>query len=179
MGVASWISPKATKGRRSAIEGRGLFAVEPIAAGEVVAVKGGHIITRAQLHAHEDVTGNSDIRIAEDLYLAALHADEYEAVMLFLNHSCTPNVGVRGNVVFVAMREIAAGEELTIDYAMIDGDAADRMECRCGTPACRGVITGGDWRRPELQARYGEYFSWYLLERIRRDRGEAARERGV
>ena len=167
MGVASWVSPKTIKGRRSAIEGRGLFATAPVAAGEVVAVKGGHIITREQLRAHEHIIGNSDIRIAEDLYLAALDAHEYEAVMLFLNHSCEPNVGVRGNVVFVAMRPIAAGEELTIDYAMIDGDPDDRMACRCGTPSCRGVVSGGDWRRPELQARYGDFFSWYLLERIR------------
>jgi SET domain-containing protein len=174
MSVASWISPKTSKGRASAIEGRGLFAIEPIAAGEIVAVKGGHIITRAQLLANEHITGNSDIRIAEDLYLAALSPDEYEAVMLFLNHSCEPNVGVQGNVVFVAMKDIAAGEELAIDYAMIDGDPADQMECGCGTPSCRGVVTGGDWRRPELQARYGGYFSWYLLERIRRSRsGEA------
>ena len=168
MSVASYTSPKTMKGRRSEIEGRGLFAVEPIAAGEVVAIKGGHIITRRQLVEHADVIGNSDIRIAEDFYLAALHEDEYEQVMLFLNHSCEPNVGVRGNVIFVAMRDIAAGEELTIDYAMIDGDPSERMTCRCGTPSCRGIVTGGDWQRPELQARYGDYFSWYLLERMRK-----------
>ena len=46
MSVSSYTSPKTVKGRQSAIEGRGLFAVEPIAAGEVVAIKGGHIITR-------------------------------------------------------------------------------------------------------------------------------------
>ena len=67
-----------------------------------------------------------------------------------------------------AVEPIGAGEELTIDYAMIDGDPDDRMECRCGTPACRGVVSGGDWRRPDLQARYGDFSSWYLLERIRR-----------
>ena len=113
MDVASYISTKASKGRASTIEGRGLFAVAPITVGEVVAVKGGHIVTRAQLAEHAAVIGNSDVRIAEDLYLAALHPEEYEAVMLFLNHSCEPNVGVRGNVVFVAMRDVAAGEELT------------------------------------------------------------------
>jgi uncharacterized protein len=168
MAPASWISPKASKGHTSAIEGRGLFAVEPITAGEVVAIKGGHIITRDQLLANEHITGNSDIRITEHHYLAALHPDEYEAVMLFLNHSCEPNVGVQGNVVFVALSDIDAEQELTIDYAMIDGDPADTMDCRCNTPSCRGVVSGGDWQRPELQARYGQFFSWYLLERIRR-----------
>jgi uncharacterized protein len=69
-------------------------------------------------------------------------------------------------VVFVAMRDIATGEELTIDYAMIDDDDAE-MRCRCGQPACRGTVTGQDWRRPDLQAKYGEYFSWYLRQKMR------------
>lgn len=37
-----------------------------------------------------------------------------------------------------------------------------------GTAAGRGTISGRDWQRPELQQRYGEYFSGYLLRRIRR-----------
>ena len=40
------------------------------------------------------------------------------------------------------------------------------MECRCGADTCRGTIGGRDWQRPELQRRYGEYFSWYLQRRI-------------
>lgn len=48
------------------------------------------------------------------------------------------------------MRDIAAGEELTIDYAMIEDDETE-LECRCGQVFCRGTITGRDWRRPELQ----------------------------
>ena len=174
MGVSSYISPKTDKGGRSAIEGRGLFAAAPIAAGEVVAIKGGHIVTRQELAKQVAAVGNSDVRIAEDFYLAALHEDEYEAVMLFLNHSCEPNVGVHGNVIFVAMREIAPREELTIDYAMIDGDPAEPMTCNCGTPSCRGVVSGDDWRRPDLQARYGDYFSWYLVERMRADQERSA-----
>ena len=47
--VSSWITPKAHKGVRSDIAGRGLFAVEPISADEIVAVKGGHIVTTPQL----------------------------------------------------------------------------------------------------------------------------------
>gem|GEM_PF-568947 len=75
-----------------------------------------------------------------------------------MNHSCEPNVGLRGNVLFVAVRAIAAGDELTIDYAMID-DEDGEMACRCGTAGCSGTISGRDWRHPELQIRYGPYFS--------------------
>jgi SET domain-containing protein len=85
--------------------------------------------------------------------------------MLFINHSCEPNVGFAGNILLVAMRDIDPGEELTTDYALFD-DYDGEMQCRCGTASCRGTIGGRDWQRPELQRRYGNYFSWYLLRRL-------------
>jgi hypothetical protein len=48
---------------------------------------------------------------------------------------------------------------------MVDDDDC-QMNCQCGQPACRGVITGRDWRRADLQAKYGSYFSWYLLQKM-------------
>ncbi len=164
--VSSYISPKAVKGRPSGIEGRGLVAVEPFAKDELVAIKGGHIVDTATLRSLPSELQNSDVQIADDFHLVALEDAEYEPVMLFLNHSCEPNVGFAGNVVLVAMRDVAAGEELTTDYALFD-DYEGSMECRCGTPSCRGTIGGRDWHRPDLQRRYGPYFSWYLLRRFR------------
>lgn len=166
--MKSWFSPK-TERRDSAIEGRGLFAVAAIDAGEIIAVKGGAIIDAATLQRISAEVSPAEIQIEDDLYIAPLHADQVEENMLRLNHSCSPNVGVRGQVTFVAMRDIAAGAELTIDYAMIDGDPAERMDCACGAPACRRVITGNDWQRPELQQRYAGYFSRYLQERVERE----------
>ncbi len=49
--VASWITPKARKCVPSLIEGRGVHALESIAAGEVVAVKGGHIVDQATVES--------------------------------------------------------------------------------------------------------------------------------
>jgi uncharacterized protein len=159
--VSSYITPKASKGPPSAIDGRGLAAVAHIARDEIVAIKGGHIVSTATLHALPERLQNSDIQIAGGFHLVALDEAEYEGVMLFINHSCEPNVGFGGNVVLVAMRDISAGEELTTDYALFD-DYDGTMECRCGTTSCRGTVTGRDWRRPDLQRRYGPYFSWYL-----------------
>jgi len=164
--VSSYISPKAVKGGPSGIEGRGLVAVEPFAQDELVAIKGGHIVDTATLRSLPSELQNSDVQIADDFHLVALEDAEYEPVMLFLNHSCEPNVGFAGNVVLVAMRDVAAGEELTTDYTLFD-DYEGSMECRCGTPSCRGTIGGRDWQRPDLQRRYGPYFSWYLLRRFR------------
>ncbi len=162
---STWITAKAVKGAPSGIAGRGLVAVERISRGEVVAVKGGDVVTEEQLRTLPARLQNSAVQITDDLHLAALTDDAYEAVMLSLNHSCEPNVGFGGNVVLVAMRDVDAGEELTTDYALFD-DYEGAMECTCGTPSCRRRIDGRDWRRPELQDRYRGWFSWYLQRRI-------------
>jgi uncharacterized protein len=163
--VSSHISPKAVKGQPSGIAGRGLVAVAPIAKDEIVAIKGGHLVDTATLDALPERLRNSDVQVADGFHLVALDEAEYEPVMLFINHSCEPNVGFAGNIVLVAMRDVAAGEELTTDYALFD-DADDPMTCNCGAPSCRGTISGRDWQLPELQRRYGSYFSWYLLRRF-------------
>jgi uncharacterized protein len=165
MTPSSWITPKAAKGVDSAIAGRGLVATAAIGKGEVVAVKGGHIVSTAALRSLSDRLQNSEIQITDDLHLAALADDEYESVMLFINHSCDPNVGFAGNIVLVAMRDVQPGEELTTDYALFD-DYNGSMPCRCRAPRCRGVISGRDWQRPDLQLRYRGYYSWYLERRI-------------
>src|SRR5215469_4279850 len=167
MTPSSWITPKAAKGVGSEIAGRGLVATEAIGKGEVVAVKGGHIVSTATLRSLSDRLRNSEIQITDDLHLVALADDEYEPVMLFINHSCDPNVGFAGNIVLVAMRDIQPGEELTTDYALFD-DYDGSMPCQCRTPSCRGTIGGRDWQRPDLQRKYGSYFSSYLLHRLAR-----------
>ncbi|MGH3280198.1 MAG: SET domain-containing protein [Trebonia sp.] len=163
--VSSYITPKARKGDVSAIQGRGLVAVAPIAAGELVAIKGGHIVSTATLASLPERLRNSEVQITDGFHLAAVDEAEYEAVMLFLNHSCEPNVGFAGNTALVAMRDISPGEELVTDYALFD-DCDETMHCQCGTPSCRGMVSGRDWRRPDLQRKYGGYFSSYLQRRF-------------
>jgi uncharacterized protein len=93
---------------------------------DLVAVKGGHIVSTARLRSLSDRLQNSGIQITDDLHLPALADDEYA---------------------------------LFDDY---DGS----MPCQCGTADRRGVITGHDWQRPDLQRKYRGYFSWYLQRRI-------------
>jgi uncharacterized protein len=162
----SHISPKATA-RKSSIHGMGLFAVAAITEGEIVCVKGGYIFNRQTLQSMPDWYRAAEIQIADDLFIGPFAEDERTGSMIFSNHSCEPNIGVRGQVVFVAMRDIETGEELTHDWATTDDDDYE-MECRCGAASCRKVITGQDWRRKDLQERYRGYFSWYLTEKIKR-----------
>ena len=163
----SYISPKA-KVAPSPIHGRGLFAAEPITRGEVVCVKGGHVFDRRRLEELTPRLGPAEIQIGEDLFIGPVDDAEREGSMIFSNHSCEPNVAVRGEITFVALRDIAAGEELTHDWATTDDDTYE-MECRCGSENCRRRITGQDWRRPELQRKYRGYISWYLVEKIERE----------
>ena len=102
--------------------------------------------------------GDTAVRLGRAYY-------QYEPIMLFLNHSCEPNVGFAGNVVLVAMRDIGPCEELSTDYALFN-DHDEAMRCQCGTRSCRGTISGHDWQRPDLQRKYGSYFSAYLQRRI-------------
>ena len=173
--VRSWITPKAAKGGASAIEGRGVHAVEAIAGGEVVAVKGGHIVDGPAVAGLPKAIRDSAFPIGPDLFLAALTLGEYEGVMMRVNHSCQPNVGMGGNVLLVAMRDIAAREELTIDYALFLGDPGFSMTCRCGTAACRGVVRGTDWMRTDLRERYRGSFSWWLQHKIAQTQDQPSR----
>jgi SET domain-containing protein len=163
----SFLSSK-SEVRASPIHGRGLFAREDIFKGEIVAIKGGHVFDRQMLSRLSPVLGPAEIQIADDLYIGPTTTEERESSMIFSNHSCDPNLGVEGQIVFVAMRDIEADEELTHDWAMTDsGDY--QMTCNCGAACCRKTITGRDWTRKDLQERYRGYFSWYLERRISRD----------
>lgn len=160
----TFFSPKVEK-RQSRIEGRGLFAREAIAAGEIVVVKGGYILTKAQRDRIGKALGPAEIQITEELFIGPATRRQREAGMMHLNHSCEPNLGLQGQVVYVALRDIAIDEEFTFDYAMTDDEPCE-MQCRCGSPSCRGTITGRDWLRPEIQAKYDGYFSWFIQRRI-------------
>jgi len=161
----SYRSPK-TEVRESKIHGRGLFAKADIAKDDVVAVKGGHIVDRETLRREITPTlGPVEIQIGDDLFITPVTDEERELSMLYSNHSCDPNLGIRGEITFVAMRDIRASEELTHDWAMTDDDDYS-IECKCGAPNCRKILTGKDWQRPELQERYAGYFSGYLVKKI-------------
>jgi hypothetical protein len=70
-----------------------------------------------------------------------------------VNHSCDPNLGWSTDGL-VAMHDVAAGTELTTDYALSISDPGYLLRCHCQTYRCRQLVTGDDWRIPELQRRY-------------------------
>jgi hypothetical protein len=160
----SYRSPK-TQVRASPIHGRGLFATRTIRAGEVVAVKGGHILDRRALRRSPARGAAAYIQIGDGLYIGAATPREVPRNKLFINHSCEPNLGIRGEITFVALRDVAPGEELTYDWAM-EEHARVRTRCACRAPSCRLILTGRDWTLPPLQRRYRGFFSAYLAAKI-------------
>lgn len=156
--IQSVISDKVQIGV-SSINGIGMFAKHPIKKGEVVFIKGGHILTKNQLFSSGII--NSYMPIDDEYYIAARTPEEEKTVKLYNNHSCDPNCGLRGEITFVAIRDICEGEELTCDYAFIDNEDYE-FECKCGASNCRKIVTGRDWMIRDLQNRYGEYFASYL-----------------
>lgn len=163
-----WLAPCA-EGRDCFDKGgRGVYATRDIGPGEVIAVWGGEVVSEDQLPKAPEHRRLA-IQIDEAMYLISAR----EGPADWINHSCTPNAGMRGQISLVAMRLIREGEEICYDYAMTDGSSYDEFVCACGTAHCRGYVSGGDWQRPELVARYGDFFSTYLQARI-----AAARRRG-
>jgi len=157
-------SPK-TEIRDSPIHGKGIFARTRIAKGEIVAAKGGHVMTAREWESVEPDLGSAEVQIAADLFIGPVTQAERDGCMIYTNHSCEPNIAVQGQIMFVAMRDIEPGEELTHDWATTDaGDY--KMQCNCGAATCRGTITGKDWLKPELQKKYAGWFCWYLQRRI-------------
>lgn len=151
--------------QESPIHGRGLFAREPIARGEIVAIKGGYVLDAATLGEVAGRLGPAEIPVADGFFIGPRAAHERDGGMIFSNHSCEPNLGIQGQIVFVALRAIQPGEELTHDWATTD-DGTYTMTCRCDARACRGTITGQDWRRPDLRTKYRGYMAWYLQRKI-------------
>lgn len=139
-----------------------MFAARDVRRGELLAVWGGDVLDGRALEALRPHLRRLVLQIDEDLYVVS----RTEGPADWINHSCEPNAGLSGQVTLIALRDIAAGEEITYDYAMSDGSGYDEFACGCGAPSCRGRVSGFDWARPELWERYAGHFSPYLQRRI-------------
>lgn len=160
-----YFSPKLEVRPNPAKGGYGIYARAPICAGELLLIVGGKIINNEQL---AEVEHTFSIQVEEDAYICPIQDEKAYRI----NHSCDPTAGVVGQVTFVALRDLAPGEEICYDYTMTDGGPYDEFECHCGSPNCRQYVTGNDWKRPELWERYAGHFSPYLQRRIEQFRAQ-------
>ncbi|HEX3321791.1 MAG TPA: SET domain-containing protein-lysine N-methyltransferase [Terriglobales bacterium] len=123
--------------RESNIHSRGCYTTEPIRKNAlVIEYVGARISNKEANDLYDDY---------EQTYLFGLEdgktiIDGF-GVAAFINHSCRPNCRTdefHGHIWIIADRNIKAGEELTYDYSLYDGDGD--APCRCGAPGCRGTM---------------------------------------
>jgi len=162
----SYRSPKTELKESSKIQGKGVFARELIKKGEIVAIKGGHILTSKEYGNLNEAARHYCHQIEDNFFLGPRSEEEIECNAIFINHSCEPNVGFDGQITYIALRDIKPGEELCHDYAMCFTDRKIEFECNCGSKNCRGCITDDDWKLKELQERYGNHFAHFILKKI-------------
>ena len=146
----------------SASHGRCLRARRPIEAGELLVVWGGRVVSFDELARLPREFAPHALQVDDDRFLVSEppwpDADH-------VNHSCDPNGVLRGARALESRRPIAAGEEITYDYATSDSTPYDEFECRCGARSCRGRVASDDWRRGNLWTAYDGRFSPYLRRR--------------
>jgi len=166
----TWIDSRQNL-RASPTQGVGSFALAPIREGEVVEVVGGVLMSEEEFRAFLRTTPRFNaIQIDEGLHLGERPEVPERRAGGSLNHSCDSNLWMADEVSLVARRDVAAGEELTVDYALFTAqpDWALDGPCRCGAPDCRREITGNDWRLARVQERYYPHLSPFINRKIDR-----------
>lgn len=133
--------------------GKGVFARAAISAGERVLVFSGSRQHRSQVD-FEDY----HLQVEEDFYIGPSGAADD-----FVNHSCEPNCGFQNGLNLVALRAIAAHEELTWDYSTaIDEQAYPGFPCSCGASLCRREVRSFRDLPAETQSRLRPWLLPYL-----------------
>lgn len=136
--------------RRSGVHGKGVFALQPIAAGERIIEYKGEIIgwpEALRRHPHDPADPNHTFYFhIDDRHVIDANVNGNAA--RWINHACDPNCQADeedGRVYISALRDLAPGEELFYDYGLVIDErytpALKRQyACRCGSPACRGTM---------------------------------------
>ena len=125
--------------RESSIDGRGCFATRLFRRGHKIAEYAGELITNRE--AERRVRRRRKHRVVELDSRHSIDGSRGGNGTHYINHSCRPNSYmkiVRGHILFMALRDIRPGEEITLDY--VSTYHSDRKRCRCAARGCRGTI---------------------------------------
>ena len=124
--------------KNSAIEGKGCFATAAFRRGRKIAEYTGEKITNAE--ANRRATRRR-LRICAIDSRWSLDGSRGGNGTHYINHSCEPSAYMKilyGHILFIALRDIKAGDEITIDYESTLH--SNKKRCTCGAPSCRGTI---------------------------------------
>ncbi|HRY27864.1 MAG TPA: SET domain-containing protein-lysine N-methyltransferase [Candidatus Moranbacteria bacterium] len=173
----SWMNPK-LEIRNTKKYGKGVYAKKDIKKEEMLFVIGGYILTIDDDNKLRGSLADKPIDLSDRFLIGPTKISDLDLLpQHWMNHSCNPNAGFRGQIFVVAMRKIRKGEEITFDYAMVmypdksgKSNCYFRMKCECGSKNCRGYITEDDWEIPELQKKYDGYFQWFIQNEIEKNK---------
>ncbi|KKR31810.1 MAG: Nuclear protein SET [Parcubacteria group bacterium GW2011_GWF2_39_8b] len=140
----------------SKIDRIGLFAGENIKKDEVIQHIKGEIKLFVPRNKKESLTYPDWIGIGKHRWIDPQYPNEY------LNHSCNPNSSIKGKVTMVALKNIKEGEEITIDYSIIEGDDMWKMKCNCGEKNCRKIIRSIQYLPTRTFKKYLPYIPTYF-----------------
>ncbi len=132
--------------------GRGVFAAAPVPAGTTLLRYAGPRLTYAQTTPQ-----TLAVQVGPDLYLGESGGPDD-----LVNHSCDPNAGLvvvgddGSDVVLVAVRDIAPGEQVTFDYSTTLDEDDFEFDCRCGAAACRGRMRDFKHLPGDVKRRYAD-----------------------
>ncbi len=124
--------------RRSKIHRYGVFAGQRIPSNRKVIEYTGKRLNRKEAKIRGD--GDYTYLFAVDPYWT-LDGSMGGSGAEIINHSCNPNLVSRimkGHVLYMSLRTIKPGEELTVNYNF-DKDVRT-FPCSCGAPSCGGAI---------------------------------------
>ncbi|MFA6523122.1 MAG: SET domain-containing protein [Candidatus Peribacteraceae bacterium] len=157
---------------RKTIIGNGVFSNRNISKEEILVIFGGYIFKCIEEASFPKSMKDFSHQITSEFVIGIKKKSELQPVD-FINHSCSPNSGFKGQIVLVAMRDIEKDEEITFDYCTVLSRSKGETHsysfvCQCGSSSCRKVITCNDWKNPNLQKKYSGYFQWYLEEKIKK-----------
>jgi SET domain-containing protein len=146
--------------KESDIAGRGLFARVAIKKGEIVYIAKGKMTHWVVKDARTSATGPNWIGVGKDVWLSPRDGNYLE----FTNHSCEPNMAIKGKVTFIALRNIKKDEELTFDYSTTEEDMLWRspFRCACGSKHCRKIIRSIQHLPSKTFKRYLPYIPAYF-----------------
>ena len=124
---------------KSKIDGRGAFADALIPTKRKIGELEGELISVRK--ARQIAKQNKRIAIVEFDNKLALHANDNNNSLRYVNHSCAPNTYMRifgYHVEFYSLKRIKLGEELTCNYGETHHDG--KLKCRCGAVGCVGAL---------------------------------------
>lgn len=129
--------------------GKGLFAARDYEPGDII------------LHLAGPAVGREDPIHFTEAGANLLQTGPRSYILLgppgvFANHSCDPNAGIKANRHLVAIKSITRGQEIRFDYSTTMAEDFWTLECRCGSPRCRGTVTDFRLLPTEVKRRYLE-----------------------